>query len=112
MALPPVPLAHPIRRPAPSGMLSTAAICAIDVLAYGCHSDGLDLRGCREALAVRCAPTLSHPSHCVQREQESSLVTGEYRRAFASLQSLLIQYSPAELMARLARRHGATAHKI
>ena len=39
-------------------------------------------------------------------------MTGEYRRAFASLQSLLIQYSPAELLARLARRHGATAHKI
>jgi hypothetical protein len=28
------------------------------------------------------------------------------------LKSLLVQYSPAELLARLARRHGAAAHKI
>jgi len=39
-------------------------------------------------------------------------MTGEYRRAFGSLQSLLIQYSPAELLARLKRRHGAAAHKV
>jgi hydroxymethylglutaryl-CoA reductase (NADPH) len=39
-------------------------------------------------------------------------VTGEHRRVFASLQSLLLQYSPAELLAHLARRHGPTAHKI
>jgi hydroxymethylglutaryl-CoA reductase (NADPH) len=39
-------------------------------------------------------------------------VTGESRRAFASLRSLLVQYSPAQLMARLAGRHGATPHRI
>jgi hydroxymethylglutaryl-CoA reductase (NADPH) len=39
-------------------------------------------------------------------------VTDEHRRAFASLQSLLVRYSPVELLARLARRHGVATHKI
>lgn len=39
-------------------------------------------------------------------------MTGDHRRAFASLQSLLVRYSPVELLARLARRHGVAAHNI
>ena len=39
-------------------------------------------------------------------------MTGAYRRASASLRSLLVQYSPAELLARLAGRHATTAHRI
>jgi len=39
-------------------------------------------------------------------------MTGEYRRAFASLQSLLVQHSPGELFARLRRKPGAAAQKI
>ena len=39
-------------------------------------------------------------------------MTDEYRRAFGSLQSLLVQHSPAELLARLRRKHGAAAPKV
>jgi len=39
-------------------------------------------------------------------------MTDEYRRAFGSLQSLLVKHSPAELLARLRRKHGAAAPKV
>ena len=39
-------------------------------------------------------------------------MTGEYRRAIGSLQSLLGQHSPAELLARLRRKHARWRHKF
>ncbi len=39
-------------------------------------------------------------------------MSGEYRRAIGSIQSLLAQHSPAELLARLRRKHGAAAQKV
>jgi hydroxymethylglutaryl-CoA reductase (NADPH) len=39
-------------------------------------------------------------------------MTGEYRRAIGSLQSLLALHSPAELLERLRRKHGAAAQKV
>jgi hydroxymethylglutaryl-CoA reductase (NADPH) len=94
------------------GMLPAAALYVIDAVAYGCHSDRLDLRARWQALDIRRSPTPSHQSQRVQRRRESSLVTGEYQRAFASLRSLLDQCSPAELLARFAGRHGSAVHRI
>jgi hydroxymethylglutaryl-CoA reductase (NADPH) len=39
-------------------------------------------------------------------------MTGEYRRAIGSLQSLLAQHSPAELLARLRRKHAVAPQKV
>jgi hydroxymethylglutaryl-CoA reductase (NADPH) len=39
-------------------------------------------------------------------------MTGEYRRTIGSIQSLLAQHSPAEMLARLRRKHGAAAQKV
>jgi len=39
-------------------------------------------------------------------------MSGEYRRAFGSLQSFLVRHSPAELLARLRRKHGTAAQKV
>jgi hydroxymethylglutaryl-CoA reductase (NADPH) len=39
-------------------------------------------------------------------------MSSEHRRGFGSLESLLVQHSPAELFARLRRKHGAAARKV